>query len=322
MNQDPTPLFNILSEEIHASEAHTQSGAIKTIISGKRGVGLINLDRDIAKKIEKYNLKIIPIRMTSPNTIRSIVYRDEDKDKAFKLYNIIKKQNGFLTDKTPDEAREIGRLLGYNEKSIEEYIHKKYNRKPPIMPDPKDIDLNKLDINEQTIKDFEKQIEKDNDYDGLNKEILYAEDDFKVCAVNGDYIRSKNPGLNFDAFVDGGSHYVTSYPEYKKYIPEDEIWIDDVFLSKAHDLCAIILHERIERYLMKNYGVSYDDAHSDYANPAEEEYRTRGKGGFDHDLQTEIFNKYKDKYESKHKKKKLNENYQFNKIKDLMKRVI
>ena len=46
------------------------------------------------------------------------------------------------------------------------------------------------------------------------------------------------------------------------------------------------------------------------------------RGGSNTNLQTEIFNKYKDKYESKHKKKKLNENFQFNKMKDLMKKII
>ena len=135
MNQDSAQLIDILSKEIYANDARDPIGAIKTIINGKRDVGFINLTKDLAKKLEKHLVRVIPITMTSPTRILSIIYRDEAK--AMELYNIIKRKGGYLSDNTPNEAREIGKLLGYNEKSIEEYIYKKYNKKPPIMPIPK-----------------------------------------------------------------------------------------------------------------------------------------------------------------------------------------
>jgi hypothetical protein len=258
---------------VNEFDSNNDANTVKSIIKGKSDLGIIHITQKLITRLEKYNIRVIPLRMTSQNSMIAIIYRN-DKEKAHELFNTIKRQ------------------------------------------------MRDGHIQEQKIETFAKEIGKDNKNRALDKEVLYAEDDFKVCAVNGDFIRSKNPGLDFDQFVDGGSYYVTSYPGYKKHIAEDEIWIDDVFKVKPHDICAIILHEKIERFLMKNYNVSYDDAHTDYANPAEEEFRRRGKGGFDHELQTEIFNKYKDKYESKHEKKKLNENFQFNKTRDLFKKVI
>jgi hypothetical protein len=273
------PIFPDSNKEIISKyDSTNDANIVKNIIKGKLDVGLIHLTQKLIIKyeLEKYSIHFIPLRMTSQNSMMSIIYCNNEnaKLKAHELYTTIKRQ------------------------------------------------MKDSDISEQKIETFAQQIEKDNEDRELDKVVLYEEDDFKVCAVNGDFIRGKDPGLNFDQFVDGGSHYVTSYPGYKKHIPEDEIWIDDVFRSKPHDLCAIILHEKIERYMMKNYGMSYDDAHTDYANPAEEEYRKRGKGGFDINLQKEIFDKFVEKYQNKHKKKKLNESYQFNKTKNLFRKII
>lgn len=48
------------------------------------------------------------------------------KKKAQKLAQIAKSRGGFLADKTPEEAREIGRLLDYRESDIERYINRHY----------------------------------------------------------------------------------------------------------------------------------------------------------------------------------------------------
>jgi len=137
-------------------------------------------------------------------------------------------------------------------------------------------------INEpKSITQAEKQLAKDREMPGLNKRILKTIKDrggdiVKIYAVNADYVRDKKPGLNFDGFTDGGHHYVTSLPGYKKWIPENEIWIDDVFMMKPNDLRAILQHEFTERNLMKYKHWSYDKAH-DYANKKESEYRERVK---------------------------------------------
>jgi len=151
-NPTTKTIFTILDEEINAKEAYTDKGALRTIIKGKRDVGVIDLTKSFIPKLEKHNLSVIPLRMTSRNSILSIVYRD--KEKALKLYDIAKSKGGYLSDTTPDEAREIGRLLGYTEKSIEEYVDRRYGAKIPILPEksPDDYDDFSEDVKTEAIK--------------------------------------------------------------------------------------------------------------------------------------------------------------------------
>jgi hypothetical protein len=138
--------------------------------------------------------------------------------------------------------------------------------------------LNEEVVDEQTP---EEHIKQDINHPDLNKKLIgtfkdVGEKEVKIFTVNGDYVRDKEPGLNFPQFVEGGSYYVTSYPKYKKYIPEDEIWLDDVHETKPNDLKAILYHEFVERNLMKYKKWNYSDAH-EYANKKETEYRARVK---------------------------------------------
>lgn len=101
-------------------------------------------------------------------------------------------------------------------------------------------------------------------------------DEVKICLVNGDYVTSEEPGLGFKEFVEGGHHYVTNYPGYKLNIPEDEIWIDDLYVKEPEKMKGIIQHEFIERNLMKYKGWNYSDAH-EYANKKEAELRKKSE---------------------------------------------
>ena len=161
-NQGDINNLNIkpLKEEISAKEAYTDQGAIKTVLNGKRNLGFVHLNKPIAQKLEKYKIGVIPVRMTSQNTMTAIIYRD--KVKAYLLYEIIKRNGGYLKDKTPEEAREIGNLLEYKSSDIEEFIRKVYGNKVPVMPDrsPDDFDdlaeevsMNFWDLNENNIED-------------------------------------------------------------------------------------------------------------------------------------------------------------------------
>ena len=55
-----------------------------------------------------------------------IIYNDEGSNDANKLYDYMKSKGGFVSDDTPEEAKYIGKLLGYDDKSIEGYINKRY----------------------------------------------------------------------------------------------------------------------------------------------------------------------------------------------------
>lgn len=138
-----------LNDEIDAKEAHSDKGSLQTVIKGKRDVGVIDLKKEYIPKLEKYKIGVIPIRMTSHNTILSIIYRD--REKAFRLYDIAKGKDGYLRDDTPNEAREIGQLLGYNNDSIDEYIKRKYKKSVPLKTDTEN-DYDYLHETKQQIK--------------------------------------------------------------------------------------------------------------------------------------------------------------------------
>jgi hypothetical protein len=310
-----------LTEEIDGREAHTEKGALKTLLDGKRNVAFILVNGSLQKLLEKRGYKIILVRRHDIDKFSwwSIVYNDKGYDHAHQLFKIARVKHGFLSDGTPIEAMEIGKSLEYTEDSIREYIHKKYGKYTPLLDDNPD---NYNDLHEQNFPEFEKQIEKDEEIPGLNKRILFEIDDVKVCAVNADFVRDKDPGLDFNGFTDGGSHYVTSLSGYKKWIPEDEIWVDDVFLSKPNDLGAIILHEMLERHIMKYYGIPYDTAHADFAEKAESKFRKEAKQGIDFDIIKKIYSEFVKNAAEHHRLKKLTKDYKFQKTKDLMNKVV
>jgi hypothetical protein len=119
---------SIVNEEIDASEAYTAVGALNTVLKGKRDVGMIwNINSEIINKLSSKNINILPYQQKHGST-GYIIYTN--KEKALKLRDIINSQGGLLTDKSPEEAREIGKLLGYSDKSIDVYIKRRYNNVP------------------------------------------------------------------------------------------------------------------------------------------------------------------------------------------------
>ena len=132
-------MLPIYLHEIDAKEAHTEEDSLMTVLNGQRNVGFISIKKSMIDEIKRQNLKIIPVRMQTPDIIRTIIYREESKADAFKLYKIAQSKDGYLSDKSPEEAREIGELLGYSENSINEYIYKRYIGKLPTELDPDDF---------------------------------------------------------------------------------------------------------------------------------------------------------------------------------------
>ena len=452
-----------INEEIDGKKARDMHYAIMSVINKKRDVGFVDITQKYIKLIEDSHVGILPVRMLSHKSMVGIIYRD--KSKALRLLEIAKSHNGFLTDKTAAEAREIGELLGYTKESINEYVWEKYiNNSPrtkldemddsffkkdpfsnfetkyrkeqnqkdiiffspeysspyvneaknvtilknpqsleyvepgvrgvidsqgnlyieqdnqlihvdilnilgklgaikydeafmgfntstmpeyfitvirlgrsksfylgqesgPMIPDDKKWDMYERDVveNMPTVEQarpiyqkflnaaqgknpgykfineiigymYKNTLQESNDSSKLNKKVVSIVKDkggksVKICTVNGIFVKGTNPGLGFIQFVEGGHHYVDSYPGYKKNIPEDEIWVDEVFYKTPDNFNGIVGHEFQERNNMKYREMSYDKAH-DLSNKSEEKFRGR--------------------------KEKLNENYQFTKIKSLL----
>jgi hypothetical protein len=104
-------------------------------------------------------------------------------------------------------------------------------------------------------------------------------DTVKVCTLNGQYTRSPN-GMNVIEFTMGGNWYGgTRKGTYWPVCAEDEIVLHE--LMPPVDLLATLVHELIERYIIKivlgstkdsteeEWSDNYDEAHSKYAEPCE-----------------------------------------------------
>jgi hypothetical protein len=89
---------------------------------------------------------------------------------------------------------------------------------------------------------------------------LPVDTDVVIKIVDGDAVKTK---YEMD-FVEGGNG------ERYSFIPDKEIWIDGNIDSSQH--FPIILHEMIERTLMKHMGLSYDEAH-EICNAVEKKVR-------------------------------------------------
>ncbi len=408
-----------VNEEVSVKDVRSNIDSIKSVLNNKRNVGFAEINKAIAQKLEKKKISVIPTRMTSHQTMMAIIYRD--KINAYLLYEIVKRNNGYIADRTSEEAREIGRLLEYKPSDVENYVRNKYGSKVPIMPEksPDDfddlaeqvsfdfwdlneqefysdvkIDMNKLnrgvdkdemiiienfpldkltvskrgilgaiqDIKngepsktnepvlvfynithktflvedgyhriaqaylnkeitisvqiysntwsdyvanispenkfelEEDFSTFQKQIEKDLTTRQLDKKFIrnYQDGDitYNVFAVNGDQVRDSG----FIEWVDGGNHWVDAdLPEdeqkYAKHIPENEYWIDDVFMIKPDDFEAILLHERIESFIIRHYGYEYDDAH-EVANKTEMMFRKNIPNGANRAIAEKIYDTF------------------------------
>ena len=133
----------ILKENIDASEAYDNEDSIQTVIDKKRNVGLVDLSPNDILDLQEKGINIMPV-FPEDSDIRNqyhssmskswgdngakkwadkihIIYNDEGSNDANKLYDYMKSKGGFVSDDTPEEAKYIGKLLGYDDKSIEHY---------------------------------------------------------------------------------------------------------------------------------------------------------------------------------------------------------
>lgn len=127
-NQGDIKNFNIksINEEIDASEAYSDKGALQTIIDGKRNVGIYPTyyKPDIENDLKNSGLNLIPVKQIHHDINMYVIYSDAGKNDAIKLYNFMVKKGGYLKDESPIEAYYIGKLLGYTDESISPFILK------------------------------------------------------------------------------------------------------------------------------------------------------------------------------------------------------
>jgi len=119
-------LLPIYLTEIESNEATNDEASLQTLLDGKRNVGFASIKKSLFDEIQGLGIKIIPIHMWAPDLYKSVIYREEGKKEAMRLYQIAMSHGGYLNDQSPEEAREIGELLGYSEESIDEYVERIY----------------------------------------------------------------------------------------------------------------------------------------------------------------------------------------------------
>jgi hypothetical protein len=91
----------------------------------------------------------------------------------------------------------------------------------------------------------------------------------QVSTVNGLFVRTPKEagGLGITDFTMGGNWYGGDPPIYQELCEENEVCLHN--LLPAEDFLATMLHELVERYMMKNFKVNYDNAHTCFATPIE-----------------------------------------------------
>lgn len=100
--------------------------------------------------------------------------------------------------------------------------------------------------------------------DEVKIKILSKRGPIKIWLVSGKKVREYfDPSFNF------GGHWLVY-----KYIPKNEVWIDNAALARERKY--IIIHELFELDLMKEGKKKYNDAH-DYATAREKEERRKDK---------------------------------------------
>jgi len=121
-----------LNESIRAEEAYRDTGAIQTVIDGKRDMGFITIKSsvDVSEKefwtlVKIHDLSIIHL---SGNEYDAYIYFNKRAERgARELAKIANRYGGYLShEATERESRRIGELLGYDRRDIDDYIKKNY----------------------------------------------------------------------------------------------------------------------------------------------------------------------------------------------------
>ena len=125
-----------LNEEIDPSEAYNDTDAIDTLVKRKRDLAFIvqgaNTDNNwakIQKTIKDNDIRIMYVKGNPHHAY--IAYLPGSENKATKLKDLAEKYEGYLSAQaTKEDTIQIGRLLGYKEDKIKEYVNKNYPNDP------------------------------------------------------------------------------------------------------------------------------------------------------------------------------------------------
>lgn len=125
-----------VTERIKASEAYDTMEGVQTVIDGKRDLVFIStMDNPIYRPNNEKELAAMEYGLENglkaievkgkPDGKAWVMYKN-NKKAAQKLADYAEKKGGYLSDDTPEEARYVGDLLGYDKKDIKAFIKRVY----------------------------------------------------------------------------------------------------------------------------------------------------------------------------------------------------
>jgi hypothetical protein len=121
-----------LNEDIDPSEAYNDVDAIDTLKDKKRDVAFIVAKSNtpenwkyVQKVIQDNGIKVMYVKGNPYDAY--VAYLPGSENKATQLKDLAEKYGGYLaSNATADDTRKIGKLLGYKEDKIEQYIKDRY----------------------------------------------------------------------------------------------------------------------------------------------------------------------------------------------------
>lgn len=122
--------------EIKASEAYEDGDSVQTVIDGKRDLAFVAISAqklvDPRRSINALqlainaNLNLMPVPGRTEG-VAFVVYK-QNKAAAKKLADYAAAHDGYLSDNSPEEARYVGKLLGYDDADIEAFVNRVYKK--------------------------------------------------------------------------------------------------------------------------------------------------------------------------------------------------
>lgn len=137
-------LKDFIKEEIDSHDADLPSNSIKTVIEKKRNVGYSMLSPSCIHALESNGIRYVNVPRTD-NLPYYIFWNPGHEDDAIRLLDISQTHGGLLKDESFEEAVEIGTILGYTRRSIDEYVFHRYGKhlinNVPVINEPDFYDL-------------------------------------------------------------------------------------------------------------------------------------------------------------------------------------
>jgi len=127
-----------IGEKIKASEAYNTMNGVQTVIDNKRDLAFIStMDNPIYRPNNESELAAMEYGLE--NGLKAIEVKGKTDGKAWILYKKNKKaaqkladyaesKGGYLSDGTPEEAKYVGDLLGYDSSDIQSFIKRVYKK--------------------------------------------------------------------------------------------------------------------------------------------------------------------------------------------------